>query len=298
MIVPLSQLADAGSDKVGGKAWNLGRLAQAGERVPLCFAITVDESQGFAEFAGINDLMSVAQEPLELSKRVLQNYEEAYPRYVRLAEVVEAGFKMAPELSNTRLAIRSSASFEDVKEVSSAGQHDTFLGISGVDPTVRAVAMCWASQWTERAISYRRSRGIEAAAANMGVVVQQFLPSDKSGVMFTQDPTRPKKGLLIEATRGLGEALVSGRVIPERVRLDGAGLIEERVVAPGKGELLSDAETEALARAGMRIEAAFGEPQDIEWAFIGARLYILQTRPIASRIANRDHKGSHSRSSP
>lgn len=283
MIIPLSQLADAGWASVGGKAWNLGRLAKANERVPLCFGITVEESQRFAEFARTSDLLAADQDPTRLSKLVLERYEERYHRYPRLLEILEAGFRVAPELRNTRLAIRSSASFEDMIDVSSAGQHDTFLGISGIDSGIRAITMCWASQWTERAISYRRSRGIDASVAGMGVVVQQFLPADKSGVLFTQDPTRANRCLLIEATRGLGESLVSGQVIPERVRINGtSGLVEERVVPTGVGELLSDAETESLAQAGIRIESGFGEPQDIEWAFVGPRLYILQTRPITA----------------
>lgn len=289
MIVPLSQLADAGSASVGGKAWNLGRLARANERVPLCFGITVEESQRFAEFARMSDLLVAGHDPVRLSKMVLERYEEKYRRYPRLLEILEAGFRAAPELRDKRLAVRSSASFEDMADVSSAGQHETFLSVSGIDSGTRAIAMCWASQWTERAISYRRSRGINASEAAMGVVVQQFLPADKSGVLFTQDPTRIDKCLLIEATRGLGESLVSGQVIPERVRINGASrLVEERVLSPGAEELLSDAETEALAQAGLRIEAEFGEPQDIEWAFVGPRLYILQTRPITAHAGRQN----------
>jgi len=284
LIVSLDKLAAAGSLSVGGKAWNLGRLAQNGERVPPCFGIEVGESQRFAEFAGTTDLLIQDKDPMLLSRSVLRRYEELYRSYERLYEIMEAGVRIVPELRDVGLAIRSSASFEDATESSSAGQHDTFLGINGIDSAVWAIAMCWASQWTERAISYRRSRRLNGSKAAMGVVVQQVLMSDKSGVLFTQDPTRTDRCLLIEAIRGLGESLVSGQVIPERIRINSnSGLPIEKVLAPGVTELLSEAETEALAQAGIRIEATFGQPQDIEWAFVGPRLYILQTRPITGR---------------
>lgn len=131
---------------------------------------------------------------------------------------------------------------------------------------------------------YRRSLRVPEPGASMGVVVQELAPADKAGVVFTKDPTRAVETLVIEATAGFGEALVSGRVIPERLLINRkTGIVEERIgQADGAGECLSEAQIEALVQAAQRIERTFGEAQDIEWAFAGPRLYILQTRPITA----------------
>jgi rifampicin phosphotransferase len=272
--------------EVGGKAWNLGRLIGIGARVLPCFAIPVSESRRFADFAHLDEVIYLKLEPKQVSAIVKERYQSYYPTYERLYSLLEAGFLAVPILRNSRLAVRSSASFEDMKAASNAGQHDTFLGVEGTQAAAEAVAMCWASQWTERAIIYRQSRGVAETGAAMAVVVQELAAADKAGVVFTKDPTRVVETLVIEATPGFGEALVSGRVIPERLLVNRkTGIVEERITRAGStGECLSEAEIEALVQAALKIEIMLGEPQDIEWAFAGPKLYILQARPITAGI--------------
>lgn len=286
MIITLHNLAAAGLSEVGGKAWNLGRLADTGERVPSCFAIPVSESRSFAEFARLAEIYSLKLDAESFASKVRRRYKEVFHTYKRLYELLEFGFLAVPALRQSQLSIRSSASIEDLDGMSGAGQHDTFLGVFGIEAVAEAVAMCWASQWTERAITYRKSHSVVSDEACMGVIVQELISADKAGVVFTQDPTDNKGCVLIEAIRGFGDALVSGSVIPERIRIDRfSGAIIEKVPAPGTAGCLSEAEIEVLLQAVLRIESSFGGPQDIEWVFAGPRLYIVQTRPMTYRIA-------------
>ena len=208
--------------------------------------------------------------------------------------------------SDLPVAVRSSATSEDMAGASVAGQHETFLWIKGAASVVEKVRECWSSAFAERSLAYRKARGISQNGVEMAVVVQRMVNSAKSGVMFTLNPSNgdPSK-VAIDAAWGLGEAVVSGAVTPDLFLVDKVTLeiltkspgrkhvkfvvvndkVEKRQVAKGKYEALCllDAEVLELARAGKSLEKAFGNPLDIEWAIEdsghGPSIYLLQARP-------------------
>lgn len=222
----------------------------------------------------------------------------------KLVETINAGIR---QLGGDSLwAIRSSATAEDLPEASFAGQQDTFLGVRA-DKVVDCVKRCWASYWNARAISYRHEAGIDHMAHGIAVVIQRMVDAKCSGVLFTTDPVRNRKGIMvIESSWGLGESVVSGAVSPDRFECDKRTLvITQRSVAKkvsaivltagGKTEAkmedarqvqpsLTDDEIRALAEIGLKIEAHFRRPQDIEWAIEGDRIFILQARPVTSVV--------------
>jgi hypothetical protein len=202
-------------------------------------------------------------------------------------------------LGDCSVAVRSSATGEDGADASFAGQQETLLGVRGLDAVLTAVEHCWASLHTDRAKAYRAKQGVADDRLAMAVVVQELVPADVAGVLFTRDPTDPLgHRMLVEAAWGLGEAVVSGLVTPDRFHLHrdtGAvldrtlGAKDTRVTAAGaepvpdadRGRFcLDDTGLSQLADLGRRVEAFYGDPRDIEWAFAGGRLFLLQARPI------------------
>jgi pyruvate,water dikinase len=202
------------------------------------------------------------------------------------------------------VAVRSSACAEDGEAASYAGQQETFLNVVGLEEVLEKVTECWASFFSERAMFYRRNKG-SLQDLDMAVVVQRQLGSDKSGVMFTADPIRHRRDqMVIEAAWGLGESLVSGLVTPDNyvVRRDGSvktarvgrqDLMITRQEAGGTvtveldeatatSRVLTDDEIARLAAVGRDLEEALGGPQDIEWAYVGDDLFVLQSRPITT----------------
>ena len=205
------------------------------------------------------------------------------------------------------LAVRSSANAEDLPGLSFAGQQETYLNVRGADAVVEAVRKCWSSLWTPQAISYRHQNGIDQGSVAMAVVVQIMVPSEVSGILFTANPaTGERSELIVNASFGLGEAVVSGQVTPDTYIVDKATLeAKETVIGPklqqvvsdgeqgvvltdvDEGERdrasLSDAMLRELAEAALAIERLYaGLPQDIEWAFSDGQLFLLQSRPITN----------------
>ncbi len=203
------------------------------------------------------------------------------------------------------MAVRSSATAEDLPTASFAGQQDSFLNIQGEDALLDAVKNCWASLWTARAIAYRMRQDIDPATVSLAVVVQQLVPADASGILFTANPLDgDREQIVINATWGLGEAIVGGQVTPDTVVVDksnyqiisretGAKTImtvrtdtgtEEQPVpqALQNQQVLDDATAIALAKVGAQIEAHYGVPMDIEWAISAGEIAILQARPITN----------------
>lgn len=228
---------------------------------------------------------------------VVQSVKGAYAELAR----TESGGDLLP------VAVRSSATAEDMLNASVAGQHETFLWIRGGESVVARVKECWASAFATRSLSYRKARGIAQVGVEMGVVVQKMVSSMKSGVMFTLNPSNgdPSK-ITIDATWGLGEAEVSGVVTPDLFLVDKVTMeiltrtvgkkqveyvvvgdrVEEKEVAKARQGVLclTDREVLELARVGKSLEKVFGKPQDIEWAIddspdVSKALYILQARP-------------------
>lgn len=178
-------------------------------------------------------------------------------------------------------AVRSSATAEDLPGASFAGQQDTFLNVSGTEDICNSIAKCWASLFNERAIAYRIKNGFEHDKVTIAVVIQKMVDSEVSGVMFTADPmTSDRFTIVIEAVRGLGEELVSGRKNPFEWKLRGGKL---QKTGDGEGEEpLKEASLMELSKLGKHIETSFGCEQDIEWCYAGEKFYIVQARPITT----------------
>ncbi|MET0326393.1 MAG: rifamycin-inactivating phosphotransferase, partial [Ilumatobacteraceae bacterium] len=214
-------------------------------------------------------------------------------------------------------AVRSSATAEDLPTASFAGQQDTYLNVVGPAAVLRHVTRCWASLFTERAVTYRLRNGFDHRRVHMAVVVQRMVFPDAAGILFTADPVTSNRTIVsIEASFGLGEALVSGMVNPDVYKVrDGeivakavaakllaiqaapAGGTQEEAIEPGRQEqpALTDAHVVELARIGRRIEAHFGRPQDIEWCLVDDGFQIVQSRPITTLfpVPARDDSDHH-----
>ncbi|WP_367125985.1 rifamycin-inactivating phosphotransferase [Streptomyces phytohabitans] len=309
---------------VGGKGAHLGALARIeGVRVPPGFCVTTDAFRRLAAGApGLGELLDRLSRPepgergdadgaavRTLSAEIRRTVEET-PVPADLAAAVTGavaryggGHPGADGLAPA-FAVRSSATAEDLPTASFAGQQDTYLNVVGADAVLRHVRRCWASLFTERAVVYRRHHGIDHRAVAMGVVVQRMVVPHASGVLFTADPvTGDRRVATVDAGLGLGEALVSGLVDPDvlKVRdgevvarsvapkeralraLPGGGTREEPVAPELRGEAaLTDGQARELVRTGRRIEACFGRPQDIEWCLVDGEFHIVQSRPITT----------------
>ncbi len=188
--------------------------------------------------------------------------------------------------------------------MSFAGQHDTFLNVKGENSLLAAVAVCWSSLWTARAIAYRTRSNIDHLSVAIAVVVQKMVPSESSGVLFTANPLSGRRAeTVIDAIVGLGEALVSGQIEPDHFVVesssgkilqryigakakamhgkDGGGLTTTETEHPQR-PAIHDSQIRSLTETGQRVAAMFGSPQDIEWAYARGDLYLLQSRPITS----------------
>jgi pyruvate,water dikinase len=261
--------SDAGS--VGGKALSLAHLAAAGLPVPPGFCLST-AAQRRLRGASLRD------DPA-------------------LVAAVVAAYR---DLGGGPVAVRSSATAEDGSITSFAGQQETILGVEGEDDLLRAIERCWASLDSERAVAYRRQHGL-GDDLGMAVVVQRLVPAQVAGVLFTRDPLDPSgTQMLVEASWGLGESVVSGRVQPDRFHLDRqTGRLLDRHVSlktvqrGPSGEVpvtaeqqdvpcLDEAQLVELAELGRAVEALFGQPRDVEWALAGGKFWLLQARPITA----------------
>lgn len=271
----------------GGKAANLARLVQAGFRVPNGFVVTTDVYDLAVHSLGLaTDLTELAGDP-DGAARVRTRLEQ-----IDLAAPVRAAITAAyAELGSPAVAVRSSATAEDLPGAAFAGQQETFLDVVGEEALVQAVGSCWASLWSDRAISYRSRQPGDDQLPSIAVVVQTMVPADTAGVTFTANPVTGDRGqLVINAASGLGEAVVSGSVTPEQFVLDRRGRLRSWSPGVAVGEpradpaamLLSGDELTALHREATRVADLFGCPQDIEWALHGGTLWLLQARPMTA----------------
>lgn len=304
----------------GGKAANLGAMLHAGLPVPGGFCVTTAAFrlwfEGSATAAAllerIGRLAPDARQEMQAGAALLRQAlgAAAAPASVQqsLGAVVER------EGAEVSWAVRSSATAEDMPEASFAGQHDSWLNVRGREAVVEAVRRCWLSLFADRAVLYRQKNGIPHSTVAMAVVVQRMVPAEVSGVMFTADPlTGDPTRLVIEGVRGLGEALVSGKVSPDRLVLDKVTLrVVERNCArqeapslgnetqerglssppsaaagqtgevPRRESCLTDTTVRRLAELGRGAERLFGGPQDIEWAASAGQVFLLQSRPITA----------------
>ena len=267
----LDQVSAADVDTAGGKGANLGELARANFPVPDGFILTTEAYALAARAAEIDP-----QEPAAAALRL---------RASPAPDAVAAAARQAyADLGGGAVAVRSSATAEDLPGASFAGQQDTYLNVSGEDAVLDAIQRCWASLWNERAVAYRRANGIDDRTVSLAVVVQRMVDASAAGVLFTADPiTGRRRRTAVDAIADLGEKLVSGAVDPDHYVVDTATreIVERRSI--GQEVVLADDELLALASLGDRVERHFGAPQDIEFAIDRERrVWLVQSRPITT----------------
>ncbi|MEU7973743.1 rifamycin-inactivating phosphotransferase [Micromonospora sp. NPDC049089] len=310
-LLDLREVDEKQVSVVGGKAAHLGALSRIdGIRVPAGFCVTTAAFRNvMAQTPSIDDrldqLSRLSPDDREaistLSAEIRRSVEET-PVPGDLAATITGALARFGEQG--AYAVRSSATAEDTPTASFAGQQDTYLNVVGPEAVLRHVSRCWASLFTERAVIYRLRNGIDHRTVQMAVVVQRMVLPDASGILFTADPvTGDRKVATVDASFGLGEALVSGLVNPDvfTVRdgevvastvaakeravtaLPGGGT-REVAIAPQRQEqpALTQAQALRLVRLGRRIEAHFGRPQDIEWCLVDDDFQIVQSRPITT----------------
>lgn len=311
-ILWLEEIKKEDITSVGGKGASLGEMTSLGLPVPKAFVVTAQAFRRFLIETEIEDplfrrlehLNVDDNEALESASREAQEIVLSVdiPDHIK-EDIIDAYGRMGT--NGKVVAARSSATAEDLPEASFAGQQETFLNVLGLDDLLDAVQRCWASLYGARAIYYRSKQGFDDRSVNIAVVVQELVRSEKSGVMFTSHPVTGEPLTIVEASWGLGEAVVSGSVSPDNYVFD---LRSERVVdrliaekeimivpegddgtkvvnissADRTASVLSDREVSRLAAFGKIVEEHYGVPQDVEWAIVGSEVFILQSRPITT----------------
>lgn len=326
---------------VGGKAANLAELMNAKFPVPEAFFISVESYDKFLEantlkakikdilddinYSDVNSLNKGTQEirdlilngkiPLSIKDEIIKHYRNmAYGKTAQLAGIAFEFIKAGRDLPF--VAVRSSAITEDITKASSAGQYETFLNVRGEENLVFTVKKCWASLYTPRATYYRHKHG-QPQETSIGVIIQKMVNSDRSGVAFTIDPTRPVEGankIIIEATWGLGEIIVQGAVEPDRYIVDKTtgDILDKKIgkktihmirdaytgtnskePVPSdliEAQVLQDNEIRVVAAYCKKIEQHYNYPQDIEWAAEKGKIFITQTRAVTTLEKTKEHE--------
>ena len=301
--------ASATFESCGGKGINLVRLRRGGFPVPPGFIVVTDAYRRFVAANHLAKPIADAVAGLDPSDPAALEAASSRIREVFVAGEVPDDVSGAVRTAwaqvfpaDAAVAVRSSATAEDLPDLSFAGQQDTFLNVVGINGGLRAVVECWASLWTARAIGYRLRNDIPDEGLALAVVVQELVPAEASGVLFTANPvTGVRDEVVIDATWGLGEALVSGQVEPDHFVVDGAGHVtatlgakavattplagggvETRPSPADERPTLTTARAGELARLGRAVAEHFGSPQDIEWAIADGTVQLLQSRAITS----------------
>ncbi len=297
---------------VGGKGASLGEMSSIGLPVPGGFVVTSHAFRQFLIETGLEqslfeDLDKLNVEDNKALEQVAKKTRSAVLKAKMPAELKERIKEAYSQLDsgNMVVAVRSSATAEDLPDASFAGQQETYLNIQGEKALLEAVQKCWASLYGARAIYYRAKQGFDDRSVNIAVVIQQLVNSEKAGVMFTSHPVTGEPLTIIEGSWGLGEAVVSGSVSPDKYIYDQrTGKVIDRLIAMKKIEILSDgnhgtktlevekarqespvlsdSDVNRLANFGKIAETHYGIPQDIEWSIVGDEIFILQSRPITT----------------
>ncbi|MBC6308870.1 phosphoenolpyruvate synthase [Listeria sp. FSL L7-1582] len=324
LVLGFQEIEESQLFLVGGKGLNLSKLEKMdGVRVPEGFCVTtvgyqrvIEQNDGYQallkrlDFLGVEDRDQVS-EISEQIRELIMGLE--IPR-----DLVQAVTDYISKLgAEHAYAVRSSATAEDLPSASFAGQQDTYLNVVGVDAILRHISRCWASLFTERAVIYRMQNGFDHRHVYLSVVVQRMVFPEASGILFTADPiTANRKVLSIDASFGLGEALVSGLVSADSYRVRDGEVVEKVIatkklaiygleaggtetrgidVAQQRMQTLTEAQILELARIGRLVEAYFGRPQDIEWCLVDGAFYIVQSRAITTLypIPEAGDQGNH-----
>jgi phosphohistidine swiveling domain-containing protein len=310
-IIPLDSSEVIDTRTIGSKAANLVCMKRIGLPVPAGFIISGTLYREHLERSNLVTLVKSVVDKTSgtdtvIKSTLLSNLQEAIIK-APLAEAAKREIeKQYATLRADRVAVRSSATAEDMPGQSFAGQYETYLGIKNSNQCIDAIKKCWASLWTQRVFDYRRKNKIKHLTVDMAVIVQQLIAADTSGVIFTADPiTGRRESIVIESCYGLGKALVSGKVMPDRFVydrkkqklqtelipekkiehvLDDNGKVKEQSLSDEKstGCTLNKKQIKRLSKIAQKIENQFGCPQDIEWAIKGGRIWLLQSRPITN----------------
>ena len=297
-VIPLEALPESGQATFGAKAMSLARLGKIGLPIPPGFCIA---GAAYLEHVELHNLQPRLKEILDRLATATEEEKRA------LLSELRANFLAAPLADSLRkeiaenyrrlgagaVAVRSSATMEDLPGHSFAGQYDTYLGITDLSACLAAIQKCWASLWTERAWNYREQNRFDHLSTEMAVIVQALIPADAAGVIFTADPmTGDSDRIVIEAVFGLGEGLVSGKVSPDRWVFSKPDLrLLEQVlsakalpISPDRAgaPCLQPEVARRLAELALKAEAAMQQPQDIEWAVQAGKFFLLQSRPITT----------------
>ncbi|WP_227375587.1 pyruvate, water dikinase [Haladaptatus halobius] len=311
VVLWLEDLSADDLELVGGKGASLGELTGANLPVPPGFVVSAESYRRFIEETGIADELFEAVDVDTEDSAALAEAESRAEELILGTEIpddIREGILAAyDDLDDGKafVAVRSSATAEDLPDASFAGQQETFLNITR-DDLVERVKECWASLFTQRAIYYRQEKDFDHEKVDIAVVVQRMVDAEKSGVMFTSHPSTGEKKIIIESAWGLGEAVVSGSVSPDNYVVDrSSGETEDVTIAdkkvmhekdPETGEtvekdvpeekrnarVLSEDDIDRLVELGEEVEDHYGTPQDVEWAIVAGEVYMLQSRPITT----------------
>ena len=301
-----------GLSEIGGKGQSLARLASAGLPVPNGFHVTTAAYNDFVARHHLEDsieaqLATITESADEVPDDVASTIAALFTDHEIQPEIATGVLQAYHKLGSLTVAVRSSATAEDLPDASFAGQQESFLNVSGNDQLLDAVRRCWASLWTARAITYRRRHHIPADEVSLAVVVQLIVAADASGIVFTADPVTGDDTLIeINAAWGLGEAVVGGQVTPDTITVDRASgrimltLINVKTIMTGLADdgtvtlpvpkdrqatpALTESQAARLADLAIMVEDLFKDPMDIEWCREGDQLYILQARPITTAL--------------
>jgi pyruvate,water dikinase len=311
----LHEISHEQAPLVGGKGANLARLTQLGIPVPPGFCISMLGYQHFIVDTGLaraldrlltgldtSDLQQLSAKATDFQQLFLTTNLPSSIAEESIAAYQVLGIRTG--VAEPQVAVRSSGTAEDMASASFAGQHDSYMNVRGKDNLADHLKRCWASLWNSHAIYYRHTNHIDHQQVSMAVVVQQMVHAASAGVMFTANPvTGDKSEIIINATWGLGESVVSGMVEPDTIILDKRSTaiktqtigLKESMIQPVQGfgtevlevpsylrqqAVLNTEEVSELVRLALKIEEWYGAPQDIEWASDANGFFILQSRPV------------------
>ncbi len=331
-ILWLNEISKDSIPTVGGKGANLGEMYNNNFPVPKAFVITADAYKEFLNSTGIQekineilnnlnventeqlreasekiqDIILAMQIPEELKKEIIKSYSDLNVNHDLLNKAPQALHLIKAGRDNPFVAVRSSATAEDLPTASFAGQQETFLNVKGIEQVLQAVHQCWASLYTSRAIYYRVKNNFEHSKVFIAVVVQKMINSDKAGVIFSINPNTNEEEVIIEASYGLGDAVVSGSISPDQYIIDkkdmrikdikvnkkewmlyrdsNTGRTTKRVLNDEKAtsQVLTENEINKLATLAVNVEDYYQKPQDIEFATENQNIFLIQTRPITT----------------
>ena len=313
-IVDVNELRVTDIPIVGGKGANLGELTMAGFPVPNAFVLTTAAYDYFVDKGGVMELVnkelagidrSSDQSLADASKRIREAFESKDIPKDLMDDIRKSYSKLFAKGKEGFVAVRSSATAEDLPDASFAGQQETYLNVHGEEDLFDKIRKCWSSLFTARAIAYREKQGFAHDDVKLAVVVQKMVNSEVSGIMFTVDPNSGAKEIVIEGGYGLGEAIVGGEVTPDTYKIDKDNMsIKARRISTQKwkytkgpdgntvkedipeekqnSQKIEDRRVVEIAEIGRQIEIHYEKPMDMEWCIEDGRVYIVQARPITA----------------